>query len=90
MYICFRAFGDLRNKIAKNKMRMLSHVTSEITEYQLILTKKDTSTQILIAALFTIDKIWKQPKCPSTNEWTKKAWHILYTCLYRLPRWLKQ
>ena len=31
---------------------------------------------MLIAALFTIAKAWKQPKCPSTDEWTKKAWYI--------------
>ena len=72
MYICFRAFGDLRNKITKNEIIMSSHVTSEITEYQLILTKKDTSTQIPIAALFTIAKIWKQPKCASIDKWIKK------------------
>ena len=28
------------------------------------------------AALFTIAKTWKQPKCPSTDEWLKKMWHI--------------
>ena len=27
-------------------------------------------------ALFTIDKIWKQPKCPLINEWIKKMWYI--------------
>ena len=27
------------------------------------------------AALFTIDKIWKQPKCLSTDEWIKKMWY---------------
>ena len=29
-----------------------------------------------IAALFTIAKTWKQPKCPSTDEWIKKMWYI--------------
>ena len=29
-----------------------------------------------IAALFTIAKIWKQPKCLSTEEWIKKMWYI--------------
>ena len=29
---------------------------------------------MFIAALFTIAKTWKQPKCPSTNEWIKKMW----------------
>ena len=28
------------------------------------------------AALFTIAKTWKQPKCPSTDEWIKKMWHV--------------
>ena len=32
------------------------------------LAQKDICTAIFIAALFTIAKIWKQPKCPSTNE----------------------
>ena len=31
---------------------------------------------MFIAALFTIAKIWKQPKCPSTDEWIKKMWYI--------------
>ena len=30
---------------------------------------------MFIAALFTIAKIWKQPKCPSTDEWIKKMLH---------------
>ena len=30
--------------------------------------KKDTYTPMFTAALFTIDKIWKQPKCPTTDE----------------------
>ena len=28
------------------------------------------------AAFFTVAKIWKQPKCPLTDEWIKKMWHI--------------
>ena len=31
---------------------------------------------MFIAALFTIVKTWKQPKCPSTEEWIKKMWNI--------------
>ena len=31
---------------------------------------------MFIAVLFTIAKTWKQPKCPSTDEWTKKMWYI--------------
>ena len=33
------------------------------------------------AALFTIAKIWKQPKCPSVDEWIKQLWNI-YTMEY--------
>ena len=36
---------------------------------------------MFIAALFTIAKIWKQPKCPLTDEWIKKIWYI-YTMKY--------
>ena len=38
-------------------------------------------TPVFIAALFTIDKTWKQPKCPPTDEWIKKMWYI-YTVQY--------
>ena len=31
---------------------------------------------MFIAALFTIAKIWKQPKCPSVDEWIKQLWDI--------------
>ena len=31
---------------------------------------------MFIAALFTIARSWKQPKCPSTDEWVKKMWYI--------------
>ena len=36
---------------------------------------------MFIAALFTIARTWKQPKCPSRDEWIKKMWHI-YTMEY--------
>ena len=40
------------------------------------ITPKESCTTIFIAALFTIARTWKQPKCPSTDEWAKKMWHI--------------
>ena len=45
------------------------------------MVQKDTCTPMLIAALFTIAKTWKQPKCPLTDEWIKKMWYI-YTMEY--------
>ena len=47
------------------------------------LIQKNIRTPMFIAALFTIAKIWKQPKCPSIDEWIKKQWHI-YTMEYDL------
>ena len=37
---------------------------------------KGTCTPVFIAALFTIAKTWKQPKCPSRDKWIKKLWYI--------------
>ena len=39
------------------------------------LIRKDTCTPVFTAAVFTTAKIWKQPKCPSTDEWIKKMWY---------------
>ena len=36
---------------------------------------------MFFAALFSIAKLWKKPKCPSTEEWIKKMWYI-YTMEY--------
>ena len=44
------------------------------TEKSLI--QKDTCTPIFVAILVKIAKTWKQPKCPSTDEWIKKMWYI--------------
>ena len=43
--------------------------------------QKDTCTLMFIAALFTIARTWKPPKCPSTDKWIKKMWYI-YTVDY--------
>ena len=38
--------------------------------------QKESCTIMFFAALFTVARTWKQPKCPSTDEWIKKMWHI--------------
>ena len=43
--------------------------------------QNESCTTMFTAALFTIAKIWKQPKCPSTDKWIKKLWSI-YTIEY--------
>ena len=35
-----------------------------------------TCTTVFIAALFTIARTWKQPRCPSADEWIRKLWYI--------------
>ena len=60
---------------------------------------RDTCTPMLIAALFIIARTWKQPRCPSADEWIRKHWYI-YTMEYYsaikkntfdsvLMRWMK-
>ena len=62
-------------------------------------SERDTCTPMFIAALFIIARIWKQPRCPSADEWIRKLWYI-YTMEYYsaiknnssesvLMRWMK-
>ena len=62
-------------------------------------TERDTCTQMFIAALLTISRTWKQPRCPSAEKWIRKLWYI-YTMEYYsnikkntfesiLMRWMK-
>ena len=46
--------------------------------------QKDICTPLFIAALFTIAKTWKQPKCPSTEKWIRKMWYIYTKELNRM------
>ena len=62
-------------------------------------TEKDTCTPIFIAALFTIARIWKQPRCPSADKWIRKLCYIdtmeYYSAIKKntfesvLMRWMK-
>ena len=46
-----------------------------------VLFQRNTCTPMFIAALSTIAKVWKEPKCLSMDEWIKKMWYI-YTMAY--------
>ena len=46
--------------------------------------ERDTCTPMFIAALFIIARTWKQPRCPSADEWIRKMWYI-YTMEYTQP-----
>ena len=62
-------------------------------------SERDTCTPMFFAALFIITSTWKQPRCPSADEWIRKLWYI-YTMEYYsaikknsfesvLMRWMK-
>ena len=48
--------------------------------------QKNLCTPIFISTQFTIAKCWKQPKCPSVNEWIKKLWYTYMMEYYRAER----
>ena len=62
-------------------------------------TERDTCTSVFTAALCKIVRTWKQPRCPSTDEWIRKLWYIYtmeyYSAIKRnafesvLMRWMK-
>jgi hypothetical protein len=43
---------------------------------------KDTCSTMFIATLFIIARSWKEPRCPSTEEWIEKMWPCTYTIEY--------
>ena len=62
-------------KIANRTALWPSNPTSGIhTEETRI--ERDTCTPMFIAALFIIARTWKQPRCPSADEWIRKLWYI--------------
>ena len=67
---------DTRTELLYYPVIPLLGIHSEKTIIQ-----NDTNTPVLTEALFTIDRTWKQPKCPSVEEWIRKLWHI-YTMEY--------
>ena len=62
-------------------------------------SERDMCTPMFIAALFTIARTWKQPRCPSADEWIRKLWYIhtmgYYSAIKKnafesvLMRWMK-
>ena len=62
-------------------------------------SERDTCTPMFIAALFAIARTWKQPRCPSADEWIRKLWYIhnmeYYSAVKKntfesvLTRWMK-
>ena len=48
--------------------------------------QKNLCIPMFIAAQFTIAQCWKQPKCPTVNEWIKKLWYIYTMEFYAAER----
>jgi hypothetical protein len=44
-------------------------------------SKKDTCSTMFVSALFIIAMSWKEPRCPSTEQWIQKMWYV-YTMEY--------
>ena len=59
--------------------------------------ERDMCTPVFIAALFTLARTWKQPRCPSADEWIRKLWYTMeyYSPIKKnafesvLMRWMK-
>ena len=69
---------SLKNQELNHHMTQQSHSQAYTEETKI---ERDTCIPLLTAALFTTARTWKQPRCPSTDEWIEKLWYI-YTMQY--------
>ena len=63
------------------------HFSVFIQKNKKTLVWKDMLIPMFIGALFTITKIWKQAKCPSTDEWIRKMWYVYTMEYYHKKEW---
>ena len=54
-----------------------------------MLNQRDTCTPKFIATLSTIAKVWKEPKCPSMDEWIKEMWYYMQWSITRQSKRMK-
>ena len=54
-----------------------------------MLFRRGTCTPMFVAALSTTGKVWKDPKCPSMDEWIKKKWYIYTMSITRQSKRMK-
>ena len=73
---------ELPQKIKNRSAFCLIDPTSgNISEETQNTNLKEHKHPYVIAALFTVTKMWKQPQCPSVDEWIKQLW-VIYTMEY--------
>ena len=70
----WRIFKKLKNDVSHDPVILLLNMYPKELKS---VSQRDNYTPVFIAALFTIAKIWKQPKCPLPDEQIKKMWYIL-------------
>ena len=75
----WRFFKELETDLAYDPAISLLNMYPEKT-----IIRKDTCTSMFIAVLFTIARMWKQPKCPWTEEWIKKKMYICVCACMRV------
>ena len=73
----------------KNNVEILKNMGIELPFYLAIalldiypkqtISEKDTCTPVFTAALFTLARTWKKPRCPLADEWIRKLWCGTYT-----------
>ena len=63
--------AELKKGKSHSKQELLLGIHTEETRRE-----RDTCTPLFIAALFIIARTWKQPRCPSADEWIRKLWYI--------------
>ena len=77
LYINQALILNMGKELNKHFFEEQINLTNRIHEKML----RDTCTPMSIAALFIIARTWKQPRCPSADEWIRKLWYI-YTMEY--------
>ena len=90
----WRFFKKLEIELSYNPAVQLLGIHTEETRIE-----RDSCTPMFIAALFIIARTWKQPRCPSADEWIRKLWYIYtmehYSAIKKntfesvLMRWIK-
>ena len=80
-------FKKLKIELPYDSIILLLGIYPEKTLIQI-----DTCTPMFTAALFTVSKTWKEPKCPSTDEWLEKMWYIYtkeyYSAIKKKRNWV--